>query len=102
MNTLIIDEHKECNNRQLWVDICRGIGIILVVIGHCHPPFEKLIYGFHMPLFFILTGYLCKKRNSVDIWNSIRKDIKRYIVPYFILCLINLLRLPIPEMGFAP
>jgi fucose 4-O-acetylase-like acetyltransferase len=49
-----------------WMLIAKGIGIILVVVGHFHPVvspnywsvMRKIIYLFHMPLFFILSGYL--------------------------------------------
>ena len=49
-----------------WVLIAKGVGIILVVIGHFSPEsspaywnvVNKMIYTFHMPLFFILSGYL--------------------------------------------
>lgn len=46
--------------RKHWVDVLKGIGIILVVIGHVCPScnFSKWIYTFHMPLFFSLSGYL--------------------------------------------
>lgn len=39
-------------DRILWNDSCCGIGTILVVLGHCHSPFNKFTYRFHMPLFF--------------------------------------------------
>lgn len=41
-----------------WIDIAKGIGIILVVIGHTigSQRVNDIIYTFHMPLFFIL-GY---------------------------------------------
>lgn len=49
-----------------WVLIAKGIGIMLVVIGHFHSPdspgywddIRRLIYSFHMPLFFMLSGFL--------------------------------------------
>ncbi len=55
-------------HRYLWVDVSRGIGIILVVWGHVlrgnfdlsttswarHS--DRWIYAFHMPLFFLLAG----------------------------------------------
>jgi fucose 4-O-acetylase-like acetyltransferase len=49
-----------------WVLTAKGIGIILVVIGHFHPEaspaywtgIKNIMYAFHMPLFFILSGYL--------------------------------------------
>ena len=37
-----------------WIDQVKGIGILLVVIGHMNIPQElsKIIFSFHMPLFF--------------------------------------------------
>lgn len=48
------------NTRVEWVDVAKGIGIILVVLGHNQSPdyIIKFIYSFHMPLFFFLSGYL--------------------------------------------
>lgn len=57
--------------RLAWVDAARGLGIILVVYGHAlrgqitarlYPASaltvwqDQLIYAFHMPLFFFLSG----------------------------------------------
>ncbi len=57
--------------RDLSLDVAKGVGIILVVIGHAwrgvntagmvenptlFQTIDKLIYNFHMPLFFILSG----------------------------------------------
>lgn len=41
-------------------DIAKGIGILLVVMGHLGipPMLSNAIYLFHMPLFFILSGLL--------------------------------------------
>ena len=40
-----------------WVDIAKGIGIILVFLGHFNIPdtLRAEIYTFHMPLFFFLS-----------------------------------------------
>lgn len=51
--------------RDISFDIAKGIGIILVVIGHYVPDdaplwytgLVRFIYYFHMPLFFIIAGY---------------------------------------------
>ena len=47
-----------------WIDIAKGIGIILVVIGHISQieVLNDIIYSFHMPLFFIISGYLYKRK----------------------------------------
>ena len=45
--------------RLNYLDYAKGIGILLVVLGHIYNNSVKLwIYSFHMPLFFIISGYL--------------------------------------------
>ncbi len=80
-----------------------GGAILLVVIGHsgCPELLYNLIYSFHMPLFFIISGYLY---NS-DKWNKelgfqkiILNRCKSYIKPYFVLCGVNMLFCVLKEL----
>ena len=51
--------------RNQSIDIAKAVGIILMVVGHFNGLplwFEKWIFSFHMPLFFILSGYLFKPK----------------------------------------
>lgn len=77
-------------NRKSWIDVVRGIGIILVIIGHCHRPdiLLKMIQSFHMPLFFILSGYLFRK-TSESTFAFIKHKWRLYIKPYIILAVLN-------------
>lgn len=45
--------------RILWLDIAKGIAIILMVLGHSNipPVVSNFIWAFHMPLFFVASGY---------------------------------------------
>lgn len=56
--------------RETWIDVLKGIGIILVVIGHVSlgNTLNSWIYTFHMPLFFSVSGYLWggKRKNFVQ------------------------------------
>lgn len=45
---------EKSNKRYAYIDIARGIGIILVVWGHTGGPMINYINQFHMPLFFTL------------------------------------------------
>lgn len=67
-----------------WIDISRGIGIFLVIIGHANnyiPTFLRTwIYTFHMPLFFMLSGFL--HRENISLTELIEKRIKSLLVPY--------------------
>jgi fucose 4-O-acetylase-like acetyltransferase len=76
--------------RSLWVDFAKVIGIWLVILGHMHIPgdFIKIIYSFHMPLFFFISGYLEKDK---DIKSVIKQGVKTLILPYCILYAIDYL-----------
>jgi len=44
-----------------WISIAKGIAILCVVAGHTFAPDSyknRIIFSFHMPLFFILAGYI--------------------------------------------
>jgi fucose 4-O-acetylase-like acetyltransferase len=68
-----------------WIDIAKGIGIILVVIGHFinnkyFGGLKEYIYWFHMPLFFIISGMLYRQRKSFS--NFAAKRFKQLLIPY--------------------
>ncbi len=86
MKTIALKMETE---RETWIDVCRGIGILFVLLGHTQVPFKKIIYGFHMPLFFMLSGFLYHDKGLTYSW--LKRELQRYIVPYFILSFINLM-----------
>lgn len=53
-----------CQSRKLYLDIAKGIAIILMVIGHTsiHIAASNFIYAFHMPLFFMASGFTSNYR----------------------------------------
>lgn len=75
-----------------WIDIAKGIAIILMIIGHTihfTSPFFIWIFSFHMPLFVILSGINYKTpSNKNDLKKNITKYIKRLFIPYLITLLI--------------
>ena len=65
MNSSISKEENQLFNsnkpiREVGVDIAKGIGILLVVWGHNKCPLGKEIFAFHMPLFFLISGFFLK------------------------------------------
>lgn len=61
--------------RLLYIDRLKGFTIYLVVIGHliqhnvsnsCSNGLFNIIYSFHMPLFFFLSGYVSFKTIKID------------------------------------
>jgi fucose 4-O-acetylase-like acetyltransferase len=48
------------HSRLAYVDIAKGVAMLLVIIGHCSYSEKILVgwlYSFHMPLFFALSGF---------------------------------------------
>lgn len=52
-------------DHEYW-DIVKGIGIILVVVGHLYWDLTQFIYLFHLPLFFFVSGYLYNEEKYGD------------------------------------
>ena len=50
--------------REIFIDIAKGIAILLMIIGHVIKNFYaiRFIFSFHMPLFIITSGYFFKDR----------------------------------------
>ena len=85
----------EKKKREEFIDIAKGIAILCVIIGHtwknAYPADKRLmvfIYSFHMPLFFILSGW-CLKSTDVKISSVIVKKIKQLVVPYVVINFIR-------------
>lgn len=71
--------------RNNYISIAKAIGIILMVIGHsgCPSIINRFIYMFHMPLFFVCSGYFFKEVTSKTALISFyKKRIKGLYVPY--------------------
>ena len=95
--------------REKHLDIAKGLGIFLVVMGHSIPDASTsagisnpyfvilfgLIYSFHMPLFFFISGLLTRSiaistdKGSFKL-EVLRKLFNRLLVPYFFVGLCYL------------
>jgi fucose 4-O-acetylase-like acetyltransferase len=74
-------------DRILWIDLAKVIGIWLVILGHMHTTdtLNVYIFSFHMPLFFFLSGYLEKDRKLKE---GIINGIKTLVIPYILWFLL--------------
>ena len=96
-----MDKKTAVRTREKWVDNVKVIACILVVLGHffqsmtkasilpendLYEWFETTIYYFHVPLFFICSGYLYQKYskvNGVSSWcKNVAKKALALGVPY--------------------
>lgn len=98
METLCIDT-KDAKKYRDIINIVKAVGIILVGIGHFNPSnapeywvfLHKLIYVFHMPIFFVVSGVLYRLSGMQEYLSFLNKKIKRLLVPYVVIALIYLL-----------
>ena len=88
-------------HRNETFDIAKGLGIFLVVIGHTISPVSsgsvfwtsvyQVLYTFHMPLFFFLSGAVSSKMIGGDTHNKcqlIKSRIIRLMIPYFVWAIV--------------
>lgn len=62
-------------NRDITIDIVKGIGIVMMVLGHSGFIYSSYFTTFHMALFFIVSGYLYNDEASTSV-----KSMKAYIL----------------------
>lgn len=90
MSEIVVAQKKQ---RIAWIDIAKGIAILTVIWSHSLPygslP-RNLIFCFHMPLFFIVSGFTLKPANSIkDLIVCTKKDFVRLIVPVIFVTTVS-------------
>ena len=70
------------------MDNIKLIGILAVILGHMNSPLSTFIFSWHMPLFFMISGFFLKLNSSPG--EFIKKDFRRLMVPYFLFAVIGL------------
>jgi acyltransferase len=76
------------NNRLNYIDYMKGIGILLVVLGHMSElpnSMRIFIYSFHMPLFFFISGYLFNANKNKEFKPFLKKKTFSLLLPYIYL-----------------
>ena len=73
------------NSKKNFISIAKAIGIILMVVGHSGCPvfIGRFLYLFHMPLFFVCSGFFFKEiTDRPTLFNYYLKKIKGLYLPY--------------------
>lgn len=85
-------QNKKRINRLVWVDIAKAVAIIAMILGHEIGKDKSLhfwIYSFHMPIFFILSGYTSRLVDTWQVWHKqIKKLFIRILVPALLMIFI--------------
>ena len=103
MNKKTDIDNEITQNRVGYIDIARGIGIILVVFYHIYNDPDNVIVNnvinaFFMPLFFIISGI--NFRIKTDFAQFFAKKAYSLLVPYFIFASLSWLYWALFERSF--
>ena len=76
-----------------WIDSAKGLGIILIFVGHIwslHDTsvFYDWMYAFHVPLFFFVSGLTLKTHVGPFLGLVVRK-VRTILAPYFFYAFIG-------------
>ena len=88
-----------------WVDVSKVLVIWLMVLGHIlektglDAVVRNMIYSFHMPFFFFISGLLYKNKTN-SFWQFTIANAKSLLIPYVFLRLCSLTLL-IPYILFT-
>ena len=101
VNNYNIRPNNSVKTRIEWLDIAKGLGVFLVVIGHLwynclFPVVNQIIYSFHMPMFFVLSGFVFKK-GQLKLGSFIVAKSKRLLLPTFIFFVLGVIALIISK-----
>lgn len=93
-------------SRESWIDGAKGWGILLVVLGHALRGLQNVqllpaagwshaldawIYSFHMPLFFLLSGFFMEKAVNKPLDRALKDRAKTLLWPYLVWSLLQTL-----------
>jgi acyltransferase len=98
-----------------WVDVAKAVGITLVFYGHLVEHFirwgvpgavdhMKWVYSFHIPVFFVLLGFVYKERD-ISVGAFLKRQILTRLVPawaFNIVCMLAWIRSEFlqPDFGY--
>ncbi|ARD43587.1 acyltransferase family protein [Colwellia sp. PAMC 21821] len=85
------------NKNIEWVTWLKLFGSLAVILGHMNNPLNDLIFSWHMPLFFMISGFFIKIEGSIRA--LVIKDLNRLMIPYFIFAFLALIITSIKVWG---
>lgn len=89
-----MEKTQAVKQRVEWIDTAKGLGLFLVVFGHLltigtWQNLKIAIYSFHMPMYFILAGWLLKPKDQKFL-AFLKDKFFRILLPaiiYLLICL---------------
>lgn len=74
-----------------YIDIAKGLGMLAIVWGHicCKGWSNCLVYSFHIPLFFFLSGMMFNRDKYPSFMSFFKKRAKRLLIPYAVYSVLT-------------
>lgn len=90
------------NNRIDYIDIAKGVGMLAIIWGHImlFGWSYKLVYSFHIPLFFCLSGMCFNQKKYDSVWQLIKRRVQTLLIPYVIFSLVTWLIYVVGVLAF--
>lgn len=73
--------------RKIWIDYSKGIGILAIILGHTTFKDANFLFWFHVPIFFIISGFLFNEERS--IFKFFERKFISLLVPYFVIGILS-------------
>ena len=89
------------HDRSEMIDIAKGIGILLVFLGHSlysGTDLFKVIFSFHMPLFFFLSGVVFCYKANLPFKHVCGSLLRTLLMPYLFFNILGLATVPVREI----
>lgn len=82
---------RESEQRFDYIDIAKGLGMLTIVWGHVFLDglSNAIVFSFHIPLFFFLSGLVFDKKRYASFGIFIKKRLKGLIFPYIVFSVIT-------------
>jgi fucose 4-O-acetylase-like acetyltransferase len=77
-------------NRLNYIDQLRALAIFMIIFEHNdHSSWlSAFSTSFSVPLFFIISGFVSRDKESICLWEYLKKQFNRLIVPYFSISIL--------------
>lgn len=87
--------------RIAWIDMAKAIAILLMIVGHeiNSGGVRSFIFSFHMPLFFILSGYTTHR---VTAWHELKRVIFKLFKRIWLLAALMIVLLGVENYFLHP
>ena len=72
-------------NRIVWLDVAKCLGMVAIYCGHYNA--DSFVWLFHVPFFFLLSGFSESMNKETHVNANLKKYVKSLLIPYFVLAI---------------